>query len=73
MAERPATGVRRKTRLQAFSDGVFAFAITLLVIEIAVPAHAGGHLFSDFRERPVFLVYFIAFMIIGLVWIEHDA
>jgi len=65
---------KNKGRLEAFSDGVFAIAITLLVIEIAVPQHAGGHLLSElFKERPVYLAYFIAFMSIGLVWIEHNA
>ena len=65
---------KNKGRLEAFSDGVFAIAITLLVIEIAVPVHAGGHLLSAlFHERPVYLAYFIAFMSIGIVWIEHNA
>ena len=65
---------KNKTRLEAFSDGVFAIAITLLVIEIAVPAHAGSHLLSAlFGERPIYLAYFIAFMSIGIVWIEHNA
>jgi uncharacterized membrane protein len=65
---------KKKGRLEAFSDGVFAIAITLLVIEIAVPQHAGGHLLSELlRERPVYLAYFISFMSIGLVWIEHNA
>ena len=66
--------LRKKGRLEAFSDGVFAIAITLLVIEIAVPEHAGGHLFSALlHERPVYVAYFIAFMSIGIVWIEHSA
>ena len=70
----PAMGVKSKTRLEAFSDGVFAIAITLLVIEIAVPQHAGSHLLSALLDqRPVYLSYFIAFMSIGLVWIEHSA
>jgi len=65
---------KKKGRLEAFSDGVFAIAITLLVIEIAVPHHTGGHLLSALlRERPVYLAYFISFMSIGLVWIEHNA
>ena len=70
----PAMGVKRKGRLEAFSDGVFAIAITLLVIEIAVPQHAGDGLLSAlFHERPVYVAYFIAFMSIGLVWIEHSS
>jgi len=74
MARRSSTGVKNKARLEAFSDGVFAIAITLLVIEIAVPHHAGSHLLSALvHERPVYLAYFIAFMSIGIVWIEHSA
>ena len=75
MPGRPLTkAFKNKTRLEAFSDGVFAIAITLLVIEIAVPQHAGSHLLSElFKERPVYLAYFIAFMSIGIVWIEHSA
>jgi len=74
MTHRSSTEVRSKARLEAFSDGVFAIAITLLVIEIVVPRHAGSHLLSAlFHERPVYLAYFIAFMSIGIVWIEHDA
>jgi uncharacterized membrane protein len=74
MARRSSIGVKSKTRLEAFSDGVFAIAITLLVIEIAVPQHAGSHLLSALvHERPVYLAYFISFMSIGIVWIEHSA
>jgi uncharacterized membrane protein len=71
---RSSTRSKSKGRLEAFSDGVFAIAITLLVIEIAVPEHAGSHLLSAlFHERPVYVAYFIAFMSIGVVWIEHSA
>ncbi len=74
MAIRSSTAGKAKGRLEAFSDGVFAIAITLLVLEIAVPLHAGGHLLSAlFHERPVYVAYFIAFMSIGIVWIEHSA
>ncbi len=65
---------RAKGRLEAFSDGVFAIAITLLVLEIAVPHVAGNHLLHELiHERPVYLAYFIAFMTIGIAWIEHSA
>src|SRR5512136_2503166 len=65
---------RAKGRLEAFSDGVFAIAITLLVLEIAVPHVRGDRLLSGLLEqRPMYLAYFISFMTIGIVWIEHNA
>ena len=68
----------RKNRLEAFSDGVFAIAITLLVLEIAVPAIEEIHSSTDAlrgigHEWPVYLAYFVSFMTIGAVWIEHSA
>ncbi len=64
----------KKNRLEAFSDGVFAIAITLLVLEIAVPAVKGEHLLGElFHEWPVYLAYFVSFMSIGAVWMEHSA
>jgi TMEM175 potassium channel family protein len=68
----------KKNRLEAFSDGVFAIAITLLVLEIAVPAitktvHEGEVVHELAAEWPVYLAYFISFMTIGAVWIEHSA
>ena len=66
----------RKNRLEAFSDGVFAIAITLLVLEIAVPAvrDSSTETLRDLaHEWPVYLAYFVSFMTIGAVWIEHSA
>jgi len=76
--QKPAKVRHRKNRLEAFSDGVFAIAITLLVLEIAVPAVEGGvgsgqvlsHLADEWA---VYLAYFVSFMTIGAVWIEHSA
>jgi len=53
-------------------------AITLLVLEIAVPAveeirSSGDALRGIGHEWPVYLAYFISFMTIGAVWIEHSA
>ena len=81
MAEqtKPATIKHKKNRLEAFSDGVFAIAITLLVLEIAVPAitksvqRAARSSAASAHEWPVYLAYFISFMTIGAVWIEHSA
>ncbi len=68
----------KKNRLEAFSDGVFAIAITLLVLEIAVPAirdttGSVSALSGLAHEWPVYLAYFVSFMTIGAVWIEHSA
>ena len=57
-------------RLEAFSDGVFAIAITLLVLELHVPT---GHLVSGLEhEWPRYLGYFVSFAFIGGVWIAHS-
>jgi TMEM175 potassium channel family protein len=57
-------------RLEAFSDGVFAIAITLLVLEINVPA--GEHLWHDLKEEwPSFAAFFVSFWVIGIIWVNH--
>jgi uncharacterized membrane protein len=59
-----------KNRLEAFSDGVFAVAITLLVIEIAVPTGEGlWHQLKD--EWPSFASFFVSFWVIGIIWVNH--
>ncbi|HEY5167998.1 MAG TPA: TMEM175 family protein [Thermoleophilia bacterium] len=74
----PARIKHKKNRLEAFSDGVFAIAITLLVLEIAVPAVklgvGSGEVINHLADEwPVYLAYFVSFMTIGAVWIEHSA
>ena len=64
------------TRLEAFSDGVFAIAVTLLILDIAVPAHAGtGHkLLTEVASRwPSYLAYVVSFSTIGAAWLGHHA
>jgi len=74
MALRSRTSPRGKGRLEAFSDGVFAIAITLLVLEIAVPHVAGRRLLEELlRQRSSYVAYFLAFMTIGSAWIAHSA
>jgi TMEM175 potassium channel family protein len=61
-------------RLEAFSDGVFAIAITLLVLEIKVPANAGGRLAHALGTQwPSYLAYVVSFLVIGIIWINHHA
>jgi uncharacterized membrane protein len=75
--ESPSTRDRRglpTTRLEAFSDGVFAIAITLLVLEIAVPLATESDLFGALvDEWPSYAGYVISFLTIGWVWIGHSA
>jgi uncharacterized membrane protein len=59
-------------RLEAFSDGVFAIAITLLVLEIAVPASAFGDLWRGIAHQwPSYLAYATSFWTIGGLWTVH--
>jgi uncharacterized membrane protein len=61
-------------RLEAFSDGVFAIAITLLVLEIGVPEGAGGELGHKLAEQwPSYLAYVVSFLVIGIIWMNHHA
>ena len=59
-------------RFTAFSDGVFAIAITLLVLELSVP-HGAVRVLPALREQwPDFLGYYISFAFIGGIWITHS-
>ena len=61
-------------RAETFSDGVFAIAITLLVLEIAVPhPHTGGLARALAAQWPTYLAYAVSFFIIGIIWINHHA
>ena len=59
-------------RTEAFSDGVFAIAITLLVLEIGIPASEFDDLWSAiFHEWPAYLGYATSFLTIGGLWLAH--
>lgn len=59
-------------RLEMFSDGVFAIAITLLSLELAVPAHEHEPLLARLIQAwPRYLAFFTSFVTIGIVWINH--
>ena len=58
-----------KSRMEAFSDGVIAVIITIMVLELKVPA--GGAL-ADLRPMlPVFLTYVLSFVNVGIYWNNH--
>src|SRR5207253_4718071 len=62
-------------RVEAFSDGVMAIAITLLVLDLKVPAVedvASGQLAHALALRwPSYLAYLAAFLTIGIIWLNH--
>ena len=60
------------TRLEAFSDGVFAIVITLLVIELHVPEAAEGELARGLAHLlPKFVSFVVSFIYITIYWINH--
>jgi TMEM175 potassium channel family protein len=61
------------SRLEAFSDGVLAIAITLLVIEIHPPElHQGQRLAPAlWAQWPSYLAYLVSFLTIGVIWLNH--
>jgi uncharacterized membrane protein len=60
-------------RVEAFSDGVFAIAITLLVLNIKVPqATSAGALWRALgAEWPSYFAYVVSFLVIGVMWLNH--
>jgi uncharacterized membrane protein len=62
-----------KTRLEAFSDGVLAIAITLLVIEVRPPElHEGERLATAlWAQWPSYVAYLVSFGTIGVIWLNH--
>lgn len=58
-----------KTRLEAFSDGVIAILITILVLELKVPH--GADLAALAPLWPVFLSYVLSFIYLGIYWNNH--
>ncbi|MCX4748310.1 TMEM175 family protein [Kitasatospora sp. NBC_01287] len=58
-------------RLEAFSDGVFAIAITLLVLDFQLPSGNGPLLDRLAHEWPALGAYVVSFLIIGVVWMNH--
>ena len=67
------TKVTETDRIEAFSDGVFAIAITLLILEIKVPMQVGpGQLGRALlSEWPSFLAFLASFFTVGVMWMNH--
>ncbi len=72
-----AEDTKETGRLEAFSDGVFAVAITLLVLNIQPPPpdalpKGGVELFNFLRDKwPIYLAFVTSFATIGIMWVNH--
>ncbi len=78
MPEPISAGPSETARVEAFSDGIFAIAITLLVLNIRVPApdltgHGSTLLPALLRLWPAYLGYLISFFTIGIMWVNHHS
>src|SRR5213595_2092995 len=68
--------ISEKTRTEAFSDGIFTIAVTLLILEIKVPAHRPELSNMELARSlvalwPSFLALFASFATILVMWINH--
>ncbi len=59
--------------MEAFSDGVFAIAITILVLELSVPEADGDLLGAILDQWPSYLAYLVSFATVGAVWLKHSS
>jgi uncharacterized membrane protein len=60
------------SRTEAFSDGVFAIAATLLVLELKIPQVEAGELPGALLEAwPSYATYAVSFLTIGIIWVNH--
>jgi TMEM175 potassium channel family protein len=60
-----------KGRLETFSDGVFAIAITLLVLTIGQPSHYRNLAHQLGMRWPSLAAYVVSFVVIGIMWLNH--
>ena len=70
----PSEGFMSKGRFEAFTDGVFAIAITLLVLEIHLPERdtfLNGTWFAHLTT-PI-LTYVLSFLTVGVIWMNHHS
>jgi uncharacterized membrane protein len=75
MAEQVRAGLGMSaSRLEAFSDGVFAIVITLLILDIKVPAGAEGRLGPALVDQwPRYAAFLLSFFVVGVIWLNHHA
>jgi len=67
--------VSDKGRLEAFTDGIIAIAITLLSLDLKLPASDAGKPLGEalLHHWPSYLAYLVSFLVIGIIWVNHHA
>lgn len=75
MSQMPYSGLS-KHRIEALTDGIYAVAMTLLVIELKLPAHELIHSQSDLIDaivhlQPKFIAWIISFLVLSMFWLGH--
>lgn len=63
----------RTDRLQALADGIFAIALTLLVLTLPVPEHSARLAHDLVHQWPSYAAYAVSFVTIAIVWLNHHA
>jgi uncharacterized membrane protein len=73
VATPPVDGRRSPARVEALSDGVFAFILTLLVLGVAVPSSLSGQSLREALSelRPTMVAWVISFLLAGMYWVAH--
>ena len=72
--EKPSPWWADTVRAEAFSDGVLAIIITLLVLELRPPDTEPGRLLSGLIDQwPSYLAYVVSYLYVGIVWTNHKA
>ncbi len=59
----------KKSRIEAFSDGVFAIIITIMVLELKAPEETSWE--ALFKLAPIFISYLVSFIYVGIYWNTH--
>lgn len=67
----PPPMLAESNRVEAFSDGVFAIVITLLVLDLKAPVTKGAVLHDLLVQWPAYLAYLASFAYVGVIWINH--
>jgi uncharacterized membrane protein len=65
------SGVIETARVEAFSDGVLAIVITLLVLDLRAPTTRGSMLHELVHQWPIYIPYLASFAYVGVIWVSH--